>query len=134
MGTLIIETTDRRPALVWFAVAGLLVATVLAIVGMPPVDVHLPTHKLGIMLPWCGGTRSVARAAAGDVAGSWRYNPGGLLLVVGAWASVGRALVGRITGRWVNLNVVMSRGGWWFLAAVLAVLAANQQLHADLLA
>lgn len=128
-----VEGTDRHPTLVWIAAAGLLAATLLGWLGMPPVDLHGPLHYLGIMGPLCGMTRSVARAATGDLARAWRYNPGGLLLVAGAWVSIVRALVGRLTGRWLNLHVVVSRGGWWALTITLAALTVNQQLHADLL-
>ncbi|HEX9765275.1 MAG TPA: DUF2752 domain-containing protein [Nitriliruptorales bacterium] len=65
-------------------------ATLLGTLGMPPVDLHLPTHRLGIMGPLCGMTRSVARAATGEIVGAWRYNPGGLASVTGAWACVAR--------------------------------------------
>lgn len=134
IATFHIETTDHHRRLVWIAAAGLLAATLLGILGMPPVDLHAPTHHLGIMGPLCGMTRSVARAATGDLTGAWRYNPGGILLVAGAWASIGRSMVGWTTGRWVNLRLVLSRGGWWALALVAAALTVNQQLHADLLA
>lgn len=59
--------------------------------------------------------------------------PRGPVLVAGAWACVVRPLVGRRTGRWVNLRLVVTRGGWWFIALVLGALTVRQQLHVDLL-
>lgn len=134
LATVHIHGDDRHPGLVWVAAAGLVAATLLATLGMPPVDLHLPTHDLGIMGPLCGMTRSVARAATGDVAGAWRYNPGGVVVVAGAWASIGRAVIGRLTGRWVSVHPVVTRSGRWLVAGALVVLTVNQQMHADLLA
>lgn len=133
-GTVHVQAVNRHPALVWVATAGLIAATLLGTLGMPPVDVHLPTHHLGIMGPLCGMTRSVARAATGDMVGSWRYHPGGIILVAGAWACIGRAALGRLTGRWFNLHLTVTRHGWWAIGLALAALTVNQQLRADLLA
>lgn len=133
-GAACVEATDRHPGLVWLAAAGLTPAVLLGALGMPPVELHLPTHDLGIMGPLCGMTRSVARAATGDPMAAWRYNPGGLALVAGAWASVARSAVGGLTGRWVNMDLVVTRGGWWTIAVAMVVLGLNQQLHAELLA
>lgn len=133
-GYLTIGPWDAHRSLLWIAASGLALATVLAIFGFPPIELHLPTHHLGLMGPLCGMTRSAARASVGDLAGSWRYNPGGVVLVVGAWAAVLRAVVGRTTGRWINLRLLVTARGWWVIALVLAGLTLNQQLHADLLA
>ncbi len=57
---------DRHPGLGWVAVAGLLAAVVLSIVGPPPIDLHGPLHRwLGIMDPACGMTRGVVPALRG---------------------------------------------------------------------
>ena len=134
LGSLQVDAVDRHPGLVWIAAAGLLVALLLGTLGMPPVGLHLPTHDLGIMGPLCGMTRAVARAAVGDLTAAWRYNPGGLVLVGGAWGAIVRAAIGRRTQRWPNLQLDVTPGGWWAIAIALTVLTVNQQLHADLLA
>lgn len=133
-GSLQVDTVDRHPRLVWIAAAGLLVALLLGTLGMPPIDLHMPTHDLGLMGPLCGMTRAVARAVVGDLAASWRYNPGGVVLVAGAWGAIARTAVGRWARRWANLQLDVTRGGWWAIAAAMIVLTVNQQLHADLLA
>jgi len=53
------EQADRHPTLTPLAAAGLLAAAILAVVGLPPVDLHGPLHRLGIMDPLCGMTRGV---------------------------------------------------------------------------
>ena len=133
-GSLQVAAVDRHPRLVWIATTGLVAATLLGTIGMPPVELHSPTHDLGIMGPLCGMTRSVARAAVGDLAASWRYNPGGIVLVVGAWGAIVRTTVGTWTSRWANLRLDVTGGGWWTIAAIVIALTINQQLHADLLA
>ncbi|WP_156184822.1 DUF2752 domain-containing protein [Allosalinactinospora lopnorensis] len=97
-----VEARDRHP---WFALAalgGLVLGGLMAVFGLPPIDIHGPLHYLGIMDPGCGGTRSVWAAMRGDLAMSWRYNPIGIPLVVGAVATLLRLLVGVATGRWLN--------------------------------
>lgn len=133
LGSVTVGATDRHPALVWVAAGGLVAALMLGAFGMPPIEVHFPTHRLGIMGPLCGMTRSVARAAVGDLPAGWRYNPGGVVLVAGAWTAIGRTVIGRVTGRWLNVDLVVP-WGWWTMATVLVGLTINQQLHAELLA
>ena len=84
------------------AVAGTVAAAVLAVAGLPPLDIHGPLHFAGIMDPFCGGTRAVRYAALGQWAQSWRYNPLGVPLLVGGVLVVGRAAVGVLTGWWIN--------------------------------
>ena len=134
VGTLSITAHDRNaPVLLKIAVAGLVASTAVGVLGVPPVGLHLPTHELGIMTPTCGATRSVARAAVGDLAGSWRFNPLGAVLVVGAWVCVAREVVGRTTGHWLDVRLSVTTGGRFLAAALVVALAVNQQLHADLL-
>lgn len=110
-GSLQVGTVDRHPRLVWIAAAGLVTAMLLGTFGMPPIGLHLPTHDLGIMGPLCGMTRAVARAAVGDLAASWRHNPGGLVLVAGAWGAIVRTAIGRRTRRWPNLQLGVTPPG-----------------------
>jgi hypothetical protein len=119
------------------AIAGLAAATMMALFGLPPIDLHGVLHHLGIMDPLCGGTRAARFAAAGQWSQAWRYNPLGLLAVLAGAAAAVRALVGLLTGRWVTL-----RFGWTprrrrvaiaVLVVVTVALTVRQQLRADLL-
>lgn len=72
-------------------------------------------------------------AMRGDLAMSWRYNPIGIPLLLGAAATLLRFLVGMATGRWLNVHVrsvtpLAVTGG-----ALFGLLAVNQQLHVELL-
>ena len=127
-----VEPRDAHRWLTGLAAAGLSLAAVLAVLGLPPVDLHGPLHRYGIMDPLCGGTRSVRLAARGEWATSWRYNPLGLVLLLGAAGVLLRAAVGAATGRWLTVTV---RRRLLVLAVVLAaaVLQVRQQLNADLL-
>jgi hypothetical protein len=73
----------------------------------------------------------------GDWRLAWRYNPLGLVAVVGSAAVVGRAIIGVITGRWFSATVVWTPRRRRLVVAVvlvlLAVLEVRQQLLAPLL-
>ena len=134
VGSVSIAARDRNaPVVLQIAVVGIVLSTAVGVLGVPTAGIHLPTHDLGIMMPTCGATRSVARAAVGDLTGSWRFNPLGAVLVVGAWACVAREVIGRRTGRWLDVRLSVSTGGRVLAAALVVALAVNQQLHADLL-
>jgi hypothetical protein len=111
---------------------GLAIGVLLAVFGLPPVDLHGPLHYLGVMDPLCGGTRSVYLTLHGHLREAIRYNPAGPVLVVAALAVLIRAAVGRLSGYWVRLHP--SR---WLAIAVgvvaLVALEVNQQLHVALL-
>lgn len=132
-----VERRDRWQPVTWIATVAAVIAVVMAIVGLPPVDLHMPQHHAGIMDPLCGGTRAVRLAALGDWAQSWRYNPIGIPVLIVCVLLVQRALVGWVSGRWVSLRVRWTRRGKclaWIVAAVLVVLLEiNQQAHAELL-
>lgn len=125
-----IEPRDNAPslmALVLLAVAG---AAWLRLAGLPGADLHGPLHRLGIMDPFCGGTRATYLLVRGDLLGSWSWNPLVPLLAVGLLAVVTRFVVGRLSGRWVNLH--LPRRIWFPIAVVaLIVLEVNQQIQAD---
>jgi hypothetical protein len=127
------ERADRHPALTLLAAGGLLAAGVLAVVGLPPLDLHGPLHYLGIMDPLCGMTRGTVAALHGQLGQAVAYNPGSLLLLVAAVLAVGRWLVGRLTGRW--LDATPRPTPLTLAVAVVVVLAlwVNQQAHAALL-
>jgi hypothetical protein len=127
-------TSDRPESLVWtwLAAAGLLGAIVLAIVGIPSIDIHGPLHYVGIMDPFCGATRSVYLTMRGQWDHALRYNPGAPLLLLVAVGLVLRGAVGWWTGRWVYACVPRRA----VVAVVIAVgiaLAVRQQTEAALL-
>ena len=97
----------RRPqSLVWtwLALTGLIAAVILAIVGLPPIDIHGPLHYAGIMDPFCGATRSVYLTMHGRWEAALRYNPAAPLLLFAAAALVLRGAAGWWTGRWVHVQ------------------------------
>lgn len=132
-----LEAKDRWATWTRLAFTGVAAALTMALIGLPPVDLHGPLHQLGIMDPLCGGTRAVRLAAMGDWSKSWRYNPVGVPLAVGGAGLVLRAAVGSLTGRWVEIHVrltpVWRRARWLVMAALIVALEVDQQLHATLL-
>ena len=58
------DRDEHRP-LATVALVGLALAGVMAIAGLPPVDLHGPLHRFGIMDPLCGMTRGVRAALRG---------------------------------------------------------------------
>src|SRR3954462_1000806 len=86
----------------WIALIGLVIAALLAVLGLPPVDLHGPLHYLGIMDPLCGGTRSVYLSTHGHLAAAIRYNPAAPLVPLVTVALLARAFVGRVFGGWIT--------------------------------
>lgn len=78
------EREDRHPALAPAAAGGLLAAGGLAVVGLPPLDLHGPLHYLGIMDPLCGMTRGTVAVLQGQLGRAVAYSPASPMLVVGA--------------------------------------------------
>lgn len=131
------ETSDEYWPLTVAAALLALIAGAMAVFGLPPVDLHGPLHRLGIMFPTCGGTRAARYTAMGEWALAWRYNPLGIVVVLLSAGIVARGVVGLACGRWLSVRVVWSRPG-----AVIAVVSlilllvglwVRQQLHAELL-
>jgi hypothetical protein len=84
-------------ALAWaapFAGMGLAAGMAMALLGLPPVDIHGPLHYLGVMDPLCGMTRGVRLFCLGQVSEAVRYNPAAPLLVLGALGALARAAWG----------------------------------------
>jgi hypothetical protein len=127
------EGADRHPTLALFAAAGLLAAGVLAVVGLPPVDLHGPLHRLGIMDPLCGMTRGTVAVLHGQLGLAVADNPASPLLLAGGVLALGRWLVGRLTGRWLDATVRRTPRTVGIAAAAVLALWVNQQAHAALL-
>jgi hypothetical protein len=146
-------TADRERALPWvqaglgrcdahrwatyLAGAGVSLALVMAVYGLPAIDLHPPIHRLGIMDPLCGGTRAARYAAQGQIGEAWTYNPLGIVTVYGAGAVLLRTLSGLVSGRWLNVTLHWTprrRRTVWLVALLLfAALEVRQQGRAELL-
>jgi len=131
------QARDRYPWLTRLAAAGVGVATLMAMFGLPPIDLHGPLHWLGVMDPLCGGTRAARYTARGDWATAWRYNPLGIAVVVGSALLIVRAVVGILLTRWLTVAVVWTPARRRAVIAIgillLSWLAVRQQLRVDLL-
>jgi hypothetical protein len=128
----LVRRCDAHPVWTWIALTGLMIAALLAVFGLPPVDLHGLLHYVGVMDPFCGGTRSVYLTLHGQLREAVRYNPAGPLLVLAAVALLVRAAAGWSTGYWVGVRV--ARRIWIPVLVVAATaLEVNQQLNAALL-
>ncbi|MCO6502097.1 MAG: DUF2752 domain-containing protein [Acidimicrobiales bacterium] len=123
------ETHDRHPTTTKLAIIGIPIAVIVAIVGLPPVDIHGPLHYLGIMGPTCGMTRGVMWTARGDLIRAWQFNPASLLIIPTMVALAARTTYGKITGRWLNLHIRWRPWLWLIPAVVILVLTIRQQLN-----
>ena len=88
------------------AVAAVLVVISVAMAqfGLPRWGFHGPLHAVGIMDPFCGGTRAARLTMMGRFAEAWEYNPAGVLVTLGAALLLARAFAGVVTRRWVNVR------------------------------
>lgn len=123
---------DAQPVWTWIALAGLMIGVLLAVFGLPPVDLHGPLHYLGVMDPLCGGTRSVYLTLHGHLNDAVRYNPAGPVLVLAGVTVLFRAAIGWSTGRWIGVHVPR-RIVIPVVVVALVALEVNQQLHVALL-
>lgn len=117
--------------------AGLFAAAAMARFGLPPIDLHGPLHRMGIMDPLCGGTRAARLTAQGNLVDAWRYNPLGILATLAAGFASLRFLTGVATRRWLNLRFTWTPGRLRLAVALVVVatiaLEIRQQARADLL-
>lgn len=123
---------DQHRALSVAVLAGIGGALIMGRFGLPPVDLHSPLHRVGIMNPLCGMTRATAALGRGALATAWRYNPGVFFLAAAAAGVLLRAGFAATTGTWWWVRA----RGWavWVVAlGALIALEVNQQLHAGLL-
>ncbi|HEY3547917.1 MAG TPA: DUF2752 domain-containing protein [Propionicimonas sp.] len=131
------RSTDRHVQLTRAALGAALALVALALWGLPPVDLHGPLHRLGIMDLLCGGTRAAYFTVTGRWSMAWFYNPLGPLAVVTTALMLLRAVVGHLTRRWVVVEVTVTRTAWRVLLAAASVvvlaLTVRQQLMVDVL-
>lgn len=127
------EGRDRHRWITPLVAAGGTAGLVLAVFGLPPVDLHGPLHYLGVMGPSCGGTRAMYATLTGDLGNAFRYNPLSPLLVLFGVAAMLREVTGRLTGRWLNVRLTCLRVAVAWMSVLLIALSVNQQAHADLL-
>ncbi|MBC7300078.1 MAG: DUF2752 domain-containing protein [Nocardia sp.] len=139
-GSVVPESTARQDGdrLLWLTVSAVVIAlagTALRVVGVPSVDLHGPTHYLGLMDPFCGGTRATYLLLDGDVSASVRYNPGVLVLAVVVVLALARGTLGVLTGHWLQfaLRPGLSRAVRIVAVVGMLVLWGRQQINADLL-
>ena len=132
-----IEDHDQYGSVTVVAILGVIAAFAITAFGLPPVDFHGPLHYIGIMDPFCGGTRAARYAAAGNLQMAWKYNPLGIVAVAGGAAIVARALVGLTTKRWVSPTIHWTKKGRRTVLIItgllLIVLEVRQQLIAEML-
>lgn len=131
------QVRDRHRLVTAIAFVGFVAAAAMAMFGLPPVDLHGPFHRLGIMDPLCGGTRAARFTAVGQWGLAWEYNPLGIVTVLGAAAATARTAVGVLAGRWLTADLSWTprrrRLALGVLAVLLIALEMRQQLRADLL-
>jgi hypothetical protein len=128
-----VDSRDRHRMVTWLTLAGLLAGAVVAIAGVPRIDLHGPLHHLGVMDPLCGGTRAAFLLSRGHWDAAWTYNPIVFPLAALAASALVRAAAGWATGRWVTIQVTRPWPLIVVVVVIVAVLEVRQQLHADLL-
>lgn len=127
------EAHDRHPTTTRLTLIGIPLVTLLALVGLPPVDIHGPLHYLGIMGPTCGMTRGVMWTARWDLARAGQFNPASLLVVPTLIGLTGRAVYARLANRWLNLHIRWRPWLWVIPALLILILTIHQQINIDFL-
>ncbi len=127
------EGHDRHPTITRLVLIGIPFVALLAVFGLPPIDIHGPLHYLGIMGPTCGMTRGVMWTARGDLARAWQFNPASLLVLPTMIGLTGRAIYGKITSRWLNLHIRWRPWLWIIPALLILLLSVRQQLNVGFL-
>ena len=127
------EGHDRHPTSTRLALLGVPVVALVAILGLPPLDIHGPLHYLGVMGPTCGMTRGVMWTARGNLIRASQFNPASLLVIPTMILLTARAAYARLTGRWLNLALRRRSWLWAAVGVLVLLLAVRQQLAIDLL-
>ena len=123
---------STRDEMLWVTLAGtlgLILALAMATFGLPPIDLHGPLHRWGIMDPLCGGTRAARLTAQGHLGAAWTYNPLGILATIAALVAVLRLAIGATTRRWLNLHLIWSPRMRWIALVLLTVLAVALEIR-----
>lgn len=128
-----ISSVDRMPWTSRLLIIGVVAAAAFAVFGLPPVSLPMPTFAFGVVTPTCGLTRASTALARGDVATAWAFNPAVFLVALWTAAAAVRLVLGRATGRWLNVQFRPTRIGWAILGGLFVALWMNQQSHADLI-
>lgn len=124
---------DRHRWLARITAVGVVLAILMALFGLPPVDLHGPLHYFGVMGPSCGMTRAVRHLARFEVTAALEYNPAVLLVAVAGVFALGRWVHGWRTGRWMSIRAARRRSIAVVAALLLAALTVRQQLNVELL-
>ena len=131
------ERRDNHRLVTAVGVVGLVMAVAMAVFGLPPVDLHGPLHRFGVMDPLCGGTRAARYTAQGEWALAWRYNPLGIVTVVAAVIATVRLAIGLAARTWLNAYLAWTPRTRRIAVAVgltfFVVLTVRQQMRAELL-
>lgn len=129
-----VEPIDRHRTITILGMLGLIAGVLMAALGLPPVDLHGPLHHMGIMDPFCGGTRAAYYTLRGQGSLAWRYNPLGLLAVLAASVAVARAAAGLLTRRWMNVTTSWSPARRRALVAAVVVAVAALEVRQQMIA
>jgi Protein of unknown function (DUF2752) len=127
------EKNDRHRTWTRLALLGVPLTGLLAVLGLPSIDIHGPLHYLGVMGPTCGMTRGVMWFARGNLARAWMFNPGSFLVAPAMVVVLSRAFYGYLTGRWLALSLRWRPWLWVVPTLLVALLAIRQQLYIQLL-
>lgn len=122
------DRSRRVSSFTWLILGGIILAVAGATLGLPPFGIPMPTWEIGVVTPTCGLTRASVALARGEPGLAWAFNPAAFLLAIVATATVVRAFVGKITGRWVDASVAASGHVW---SVLIWIWWANQQLNAN---
>lgn len=128
-----VERIDRHRVIGVLTIVGLVAGALIAIFGLPPLEVHSPLRLFGMVCPFCGATRAVQALLQGDVATAWRYNPIAFPVIAGGVAVVARGAAGLFTGRWLNVRMTRPRLVYAVGGALFVALWVNQAQHAAML-
>lgn len=135
--TLTWGAADRFTSVTIVGVVGLALAVLMAVFGLPPVDLHGPLHRMGIMDPFCGGTRAARLTAQGNLTEAWRYNPLGIVATGAALLAALRLAIGLTTKRWLDARIAwtprLRAVAIGITIALLVLLEIRQQGRSDLL-
>lgn len=115
------------------AVAGAVGGVIMALTGLPPLDIHGPLHYLGVMDPLCGMTRATRLLLLGRVREAVRYNPAVPLVPLAGLVVLLRAVWGYTRGRWCSLRAARPGRTALIWAVLAGAWEANQQAHAAML-